>query len=113
MTMFIIGLLLGLAVIPFIEELKLQWVMHNQRKEEKLEALVSARINAKELAAWGIICSTPGCTLDNHGHAHSDGYVPMTDAELKSASSDEIRSHIQTLGAQAERIWPSTPDSRW
>ena len=113
MFTYIMAFLAGVAVIPIIEELKLQWDMHNHRKAEKLEVLVTARINAKELAAWGIICSTPGCTVDNHGHAHSDGYVPMTDAELKAASDDEIRSHIQRLGAQAEAIWPSTPDSRW
>ena len=66
---YIMTFLAGVAVIPLIEEMKHQHYLHTQRKEAKLEALVAERINARELASWGIICSTPSCNQVDHGHA--------------------------------------------
>jgi len=61
MMLFALGVLLGIGIPYAIEELKLQRVLHQQRKAAKLNALVEAEIARREADAWGIV-RTPHTT---------------------------------------------------
>ena len=69
MYLFILGFILGLGVIPALQEIHCQRIERRNRKAAAFNAAVAAEADRRELDAWGITRSphTTGVDLTGWG----------------------------------------------
>lgn len=105
MQHLILGMLLGSGLVFAFQEIQLQLFM---RKQARLK-------RAQDDAIALLAPETHGyCRSWCHdSQAEHDADVSWSDEQIKSASDDEILARIGDLSRQAERVWPSTPDTKW
>jgi hypothetical protein len=119
----LLGTLLGVGLVLAFQELHRQYTAYNQRRWIRRSNEAIALLEKPDLTGWGYVEPTDApvalpqesyCRSWCHdSQAEHDADLPWTDAQVKSASDDELVARIQQLAAQAERVWPGTKDTAW
>jgi hypothetical protein len=102
MELFILGMLLGSGLVLATQELRRQYNAFNQRRW--------IRTTNTALTVAADDCCRSWC---HDSQAEHDADVQWTDDQIKAATDADIYARIEELSAQAERVWPGTPDTKW